>query len=85
MDIPPNKQLVPYYPEHRQVMPGASKTLAAAPASADRSSKRYRLLLLPTFSGDKTRPDHREPAYNSNHRLITPKINQVGLLIDIYA
>ena len=85
MDIPPDKQLVPYYPEQRRVMPGASKTLAAVPTSADRSSQRHNLLLPPTFSGNETRPDHRDPAYNSNHRLVTPKINQVGLLIDIYA
>lgn len=85
MEIPLNRQLVPYYPEQRLVIPGVSKALPAVADSGNHSSKRNSLLLLPVFFGNEYRPDLHEPSYNSNSRLIASKINQVGLLIDIYA
>jgi len=85
MDVPADKQLVPYYPEQYQVIPGALKTLPAVPDFTDRSSKQFDLMLLPIISGNEKRLGLREPAYDSNRRLVALKTNQVGLLIDTYA
>jgi hypothetical protein len=85
MDIPSNNQLIPYYPDQRQITPHTAGILDAAPVFADRRLMRYNLLRLTDFSGSVTPPDLHEPEYNSNRRLKTPKLNQVGLLIDIYA
>jgi hypothetical protein len=85
MEIPHNNQLVPYYPELREVTAGIPKALPAVSAAADRSSEQNSLLLLPVVSGKENRPDRGEPAYNSNRRLTSSKVNQVGFLIDIYA
>ena len=85
MEIPGDRQLVPYHPGQNQIVPNTPKP------------KR----LLPYFdysmSGHTPRPpqhlstqkenqeDCPKAAYNSDLRLIRPKMNRVGLLIDIYA
>ena len=79
MDIPANKQLVPYYPEQYQVIPAALKTLPAVPDITDRSSKQCDLMLLPIISGNEKRPGLRESAYDSNRRLKALKTNQKNL------
>jgi hypothetical protein len=86
MDIPSNNnQLIPYYPDQHQVMPQTAGISDAVPVFADRRLMRYNLLGLKDFSGSLTPPDLHEPEYSSDRRLNTPKLNQVGLLIDIYA
>jgi hypothetical protein len=85
MDIPSNNQLIPYYPDQRQVALHTAKSSYAVPSFADRRLMRYNLLRPTDFSASATLPDLHEPEYNSSRRLKTPKINQLGLLIDIYA
>jgi hypothetical protein len=85
MDIPSNNQLIPYYPDQRQLTLHTAGISDPVSVFTDRQSMRYTLLRLKDFSGSITPPDLHEPGYNSSRRLKTPKLNQVGLLIDIYA
>jgi hypothetical protein len=85
MDIPANNQLVPYYPGQNQIIPYTPKSSRTLSLSGDPASRQYALLLPPLFTRNETQPDLPESAYNSSRRLVTPKLNQVGLLIDIYA
>jgi hypothetical protein len=85
MAISTNNQLIPYYPDQRQVIHHTAKISGLVPVFADRRLTPYNLPLQPELSDDVTRTDLQEPEYNSNCRLKMPKINQVGLLIDIYA
>jgi hypothetical protein len=84
-DIPAENQLVPCYSGHNQVIPFRPTTLRVLTVSGDPEPKRYKLLLPPTYSGKNIKLDVHEVAYNSSRHITTPKINQVGLLIDIYA
>jgi len=85
MDIPSNNQLIPYYSGQRHVAPPIEIIPDRLPVLADRRLIQYHLLRLPDPSVSATSPCLNEPEYNSDRRLKTPKINQVGLLIDIYA
>ncbi len=85
MDIPANNQLVPYYPGQNQVIPYTPKSSRTLSLAGEPAPRRYALLLPPTFTANQNQPDLPESAYNSSRRLVTPKINKIGLLIDIYA
>jgi hypothetical protein len=85
MDITANNQLVPYSPGPIQVIPYTLKSSRTIASSGEPASRRYALLLPPFYPKTENQPDHSESAYNSSRRLVTPKINQTGLLIDIYA
>jgi hypothetical protein len=84
-DIPAENQLVPCYSGHNQVIPFRPRTSRALTVSGDPVPKRYTRLPLPNFSGKEIKTDPHETAYNSSRHIVAPKINQVGLLIDIYA
>jgi hypothetical protein len=85
MDIPSNNQLIPYYPDQRQVAARAEIISGGLPVPADRRLMRYNLLQPADLFAGATSRNPSESEYNSDRRLVTPKINQVGLLIDIYA
>jgi hypothetical protein len=85
MDIPSNNQLIPYYSDQRQLAPKTEIIPDGLPVLADRRLIQYHLLRLADLSVRATSPCLDESEYNSDRRLKTPKINQVGLLIDIYA
>jgi len=85
MDIPSNNQLIPYYSDQRQVAPHAEIVPDGLPVPADRRLMRYTLRQPADLFAGATSCNLVESEYNSDRRLITPKINQVGLLIDIYA
>lgn len=85
MEIPSNNQLIPYDPDQRRVASHRWDISDAVAVFADRRLMRYNLLPLTNFSGSVSPPDLHEPEYNSNRRLKTPKLNQIGLQIDIYA
>lgn len=85
MDIPANHQLVPYYPRQNQVIPYTPKPSRLLSHSSEPGTKRYALLLPPFYPDNEIQPELPESAYDSSRRLVTPKMNQVGLLIDIYA
>jgi hypothetical protein len=85
MDIPSNKQLVPFYPRQHQLAPYTPKSSRAVKVSGYSVLKEYDRLPPPIFSGYDPQPDPHESAYNSSRQRTTPKINQIGLLIDIYA
>ena len=84
-DAQASKQLVPYFQGKNQLipcMPKSSRMLAIS----DKPASRQNTLLVPLFNFKKeNRSIPPESAYNSSRLLITPKMYQVGLLIDIYA
>lgn len=84
-DIPAGNQLVPYYPGQNQVIPYPAESSRMLTLSKEPGSKRYSQWPPPFHSEKKNQPDPFESAYNSRRLLVTSKINQVGLLIDIYA
>jgi len=85
MDIPSNKQLVPFYPGQYQLAPYTRQSSRAVTVSGNSVLREYDRLPPPIFSGYGHQPDSHESAYNSSRQRVTPKINQIGLLIDIYA
>lgn len=85
MDIPSNNQLIPYYPEQRRLERQSEKFAAAVPVFAEHRLIQNNLLRPTDFSIIITLPELHGPEYNADLRLKTPKKNQVGLLIDIYA
>lgn len=80
-----DSQLVPYHREPQQVRP--LKPVAPRPVTAEGNpaAKRYAQMLPPRMSRHANQPESRESEYNSFRRLKNPKLNQVGLLIDIHA
>jgi hypothetical protein len=85
MDIPSNNQLIPYYPEQHRLERQSGKIAGSVPLFADRRFIQDDLLRPPDFSIIITLPEFHGPEYDADLRLKTLKINQVGLLIDIYA
>jgi hypothetical protein len=85
MDIPANKQLVPFHFGQHQLAPYTPKSSPVVMVSGDSVLKEYDRLPPPIFSGYETQPDPHQSAYNSSLQRTTPKIKQIGLLIDIYA
>ena len=84
-DNPAGNQLVPWYPGQNQVMPYMPKPSRIISLAREPGTKRYAALSLPFYSNNEIQPELPKPAYNSSRRLVTQKMNQVGLLIDIYA
>jgi hypothetical protein len=84
-DLPANHQLVPYHQDKSQLVPYSAESSRMRSLSGGSTSERY-TLFPPLFEfGYNRKPDRPESAYNSSRLLITPKMYQVGLLIDIYA
>ena len=83
--MPADNQLVPYHTGQNQVIPYRPPSAPKLSLSGEPASRRYALLRPPLFSGPGNQPDLADSAYNSDRRLVIPKLNQVGLLIDIYA
>jgi len=84
-DNPAGNQLVPWYPGQNQVMPYMPKPSRIISLSREPGTKRYAPLSPPFYSHNEIQPELPKSAYNSRSRLVTQKMNQVGLLIDIYA
>ena len=84
-DIPAGNQLVSYSPGQNQIIPYTSKSSRLLSLSGEPGTGRYALLLPPYYTEHKNQPELSESAYNSSRCLVTPKLNQIGLLIDIYA
>ena len=78
-------QLIPWYPEQNQVITYTSKPSRILSLSCKTGTKRHALFLPPSYSNDDIQHELPKSAYNSSRRLVTPKMNQVGLLINIYA
>lgn len=78
-------QLIPWYPEQNQVITYTSKPSRILSLSSETGTKRHALFLPPSYSNDDIQHELPKSAYNSSRRLVTPKMNQVGLLINIYA
>lgn len=78
-------QLIPWYPEQNQVITYTSKPSRIVSLSSESGTKRHTLFLPPSYSNDDIQHELPKSAYNSSRRLETPKMNQVGLLINIYA
>jgi hypothetical protein len=85
MEMPADNQLVPYHAGQNQVIPYRPPSAPQLSLSGESAARRYALLRPPLFSGPENQPDLAESAYNSDRLLVIPKLNQVGLLIDIYA
>ena len=80
-DNPAGNQLIPWYPGQNQVIP-ASRIISL---SREPGTRRYAPFSPPFYSDNEIQPEPPKSAYNSSRRLVTQKMNQVGLLIDIYA
>lgn len=83
--IPAGNQLVPCSPGPNQVIPYTPKPSRTLSLSSEPGTKRYALFLPPVYYDNKIQSEVPESAYNSSRRLVTPKMDQVGLLIDFYA
>ena len=84
-DMPADNQPVAWYPVQkraRRYTPSTSHTLSLF---NEPGTKRYIPFSPPIYSNREFQPELPESAYNSGRCFETPKMNQVGLLIDIYA
>jgi len=79
------KQLVLYNPGQNQVIPYTPKPSRTVSLAGESGTKRYALFLPPSFSTTQIQPATTESTYNSNRCMVALKMDQVGLLIDIYA
>jgi hypothetical protein len=84
-DNPAGNQLIPWYPGQNQVMPYMPKPSRIISLSREPGTKLYTPFSPPFYSNKEIQPEPPKSAYNSSRRLVTQKMNQVGLLIDIYA
>ena len=84
-DKPAGNQPVPWYPVQNQVRPYTPKPLRTLSFINEPGTKRYALFLPPFYSKNEIQTELPESGYNSSRCLEMPKMNQVGLLIDIYA
>jgi hypothetical protein len=85
MEISSNSQLVPYYPDQRQISLYKADQSDSPAVLLNLGLKQNHLPHRPAFAGIFLPPYFQVPAYDSNRRLNIPKMNHVGLLIDIYA
>ena len=85
MEISSNSQLVPYYPDQRRNSLYNADHSDALAVLLNLGSGQSHLPHRPAFAGMVPLPDFQVPEYDSDRRLKTPKMNHVGLLIDIYA
>jgi hypothetical protein len=84
-ELPANHQLVPYHGDKNQLIPYSARPCRMLSSPGELTSERYSLF-PPLFDfGTEKKTGRPESAYNSSRLLITPKMYQVGLLIDIYA
>jgi hypothetical protein len=85
VNISSNLQLVPYH--HRPSQDAFDVPKPARPNQADGNpaAKQYVPMLSPPISRHANLPDGYESILHHNRCSRTQKINQVGLLIDIYA
>ena len=84
-DTSAGNQLVVRYPAQKPIRPIPPKPSPILTLSNEPGTSRYALYFPPYYSQNITQPELPDSAYNSSRRLETPKMNQVGLLIDIYA
>jgi hypothetical protein len=84
-DTPAGNQLMPWYPVQSQDRPYTPKTSRVISLFNEPGTNRYARFFPPFYPKNQIQPELPESAYNSGRRLETPKMNQVGLLIDIYA
>ena len=80
-----NNQLIPYLPSKTRIIPVESHGSEESSPARDHASKPYVLVIPPTAKWAIRTPNPAESAYNTNRRLEVPKMNRIGLLIDIYA
>jgi len=85
MDISFNNQLVPYNQGPRHVTPYSPRETGSVSAARYSGAKRYALMPPPHSPGFKIEAGDQESIYTSNRQVKAQEINQVGLLIDIYA
>jgi hypothetical protein len=78
-------QLIPWYPEQNQVTTYTSEPSRILSLSSESGIKRHALFLPSSYSNDDFQHELPKSAYNTSCRLVTPKMTQVGLLINIYA
>ena len=85
MDISTNNQLVPYNQGPRQVSPFPPREPRSGPPEGPSAAKRYVLMPPPHSPKFTTQSGGQKPIYTPSRRIKSSEINQVGLLIDIYA
>jgi hypothetical protein len=85
MDIPSNRQLVPYYPDQRHISLYNAEPSDSLAVLLDLGLRQNHQTRRPVFAGIVPPPDFQMPDYDSDRRLKVPKMNHVGLLVDIYA
>ncbi len=85
MDVSSNNQLVPYNQGSQHVTPYSPRETGSVPAGRYSAAERY-ILMPPSHSpGYKIEAGDQESIYTSHRQIKAQEINQVGLLIDIYA
>ena len=85
MDISSYYQIVPYYQGPRHVTAYGPGVSGDSPTDRHSTAKRYAMLPPPHPTGYKIQSRNQESIYISSRLIKAHKINQVGLLIDIYA
>jgi len=86
MDISSYYQLVPYHQGPRHVSAyGRPRLTGDSLTDRHFTAKRYAMLPPPHPAGHKIQSRNQESIYISSRLIKAHKINQVGLLIDIYA
>ena len=80
-----NRQLIPYFPSKGRIIPVESHRSGELSPAGDHASKPYALVIPPPAKWAKYSPHSAKSAYNTKRRLVVPKIDRTGLLIDIYA
>ena len=84
MEISSNNQLVPYNQGPQLVTPYSPEAPRSVPADGYSAAERYVLTPLPHSPRYAAQSDSQKAIYTSSRRIITPEINQVGLIIDLY-
>jgi len=84
-DTPAGCHLIPWYPAQNQVRPYTPKPSRILSLLNEPGPKRYALFFPPFDSKNQIQPERPESGYNASRRFAAPKMNQVGLRIDIYA
>ena len=85
MNIPIDNYPVPSNPGQNQIVPHTPIAPRVLPPANDPISRRRALLPQPFSNKTDIQPAGPKTAYSSDLRLVKSKMNQVGLLIDIYA
>ncbi len=80
-----NAQPAPYYPGKTRVMRLGSHGSDELSFGRDHPSRPDVIVIPPPSKLAGHKPDPVDSTYNSGRRLEVPKLNRIGLLIDIYA